>query len=82
MWGNLLPVQEKYFARGLGSAHALAETCAALGKKQEAIAYLQTAFERREAGMLRLKLDESLRSLRDDPAFQELATRVSDRLAQ
>ncbi len=82
MWGNLLPVQEKYFARGLGSAHALAETCAALGKKQEAIAYLQTAFERREAGMLRLKLDESLRSLRDDPAFQELATRVSERLAQ
>lgn len=52
MWKRELPVQKDLFQRGLGSAYDLAETCAPLGRTEEALSYLKVAFERREANML------------------------------
>lgn len=82
MWERALPVQKEYFERGLGSAYSLAEACAALGKKQEAIGYLRMAFDRRESGMLRLRDDEIWGPLRGDAGFEELATKVRERLRE
>ncbi len=73
-----LPVQQEWFARGSASAYDLAQTCAALGKKQEAIAYLRTAFERREADML--TGDPVIPVLSDEADFRQLQAEVADLL--
>ena len=43
------------------------------GEKDKAFEWLQISFNNRDAGMLGLLVDPLLRSLRDDPAIQELA---------
>jgi hypothetical protein len=80
MWEKVLPVQKEYFDRGRGSAYPLAEITAALGKKQEAIAYLRMAFDRHESGMVRLRDEYIWSPLRGDTGFEELATKVDERL--
>ncbi len=47
-----------------------------LGEKQEALKYLEKAFQEREVGMVFIKTDERWDVLRDEPRFQELLRRV------
>lgn len=49
---------------------------AELGEKDKAFAELNTAYENREAILIRLRVDPRLDPLRDDPRFQGLLQRV------
>jgi tetratricopeptide (TPR) repeat protein len=74
-----LPVMKEIVDRGNGSAFELAETFAALGRKREAINYLQIAFERRDAAMLMGDPNPVLQPIAE---YQQLQTQVNQLLAQ
>jgi tetratricopeptide (TPR) repeat protein len=76
---NELPIEKEQFERGSGNAYALATTYAALGKQQEALAYLQLSFDRHEAAML---FGDLIPELQNDPDYLKFRTRVQERLAQ
>ena len=78
----VLPVQEKLVAEGSGSAYELAVTCAALGRNEDALRYLQTAFDKHEIKMLFLDEHGDFPNLRDDPAYQQMVTNVKERVPQ
>jgi len=80
LWEADLPIRKAQFDRGIGSAYDLAQTCAALGKEQEALAYLQMAFDRREASMI--TGDPVVPSLRNEPLYQQLTAQVRESLAK
>jgi Flp pilus assembly protein TadD len=73
---TLLQAQMKSYDRGLASAYSLAETCALMGKHQEAIQYLQEDFKKHDPAILAMRVDRSLVSLRDDPAYRDLLARI------
>jgi tetratricopeptide (TPR) repeat protein len=77
MWEAELPVQKEFFERGIGSAYELANTCAATGRNQEALQYLQAAFEKRDMNIIFLRGDAMFRDLHDEPVYQELVARIS-----
>jgi Tfp pilus assembly protein PilF len=79
---GMLPVQKEMFDRGLGSAYELAENCALLGNKEEALHYLQAAYEKREIGLLSLNHDPDLSALHDDLAYKEITERVGQKLSK
>ena len=79
---GMLPVQKEMVARGSGSAYELAENCALLGNKEEALHYLQAAYEKREVGLLSLNHDPDLSALHDDLAYKEIAERVGQKLSK
>jgi tetratricopeptide (TPR) repeat protein len=78
---RMLPVQKELFDRGLGPAYDLAATCALLGKKQEAMRYLQAAYEKRETGLLYLSRDPDFNILHDDLVYKEITERVGKTLS-
>ncbi len=80
LWESELPVEKEMVDRGTGSAYELAATCAALGRKQDALNYLQMAFDRREASML--TGDPAIPSLRDEPEYGKLQAQLQELLAQ
>jgi len=57
-------------------AVSLAVICAGLGERDEALSWLEKAFEERAFQMQLLQLDPRLESLRDDPRFKELVRKV------
>jgi hypothetical protein len=74
-----LPVQKDLVDRGSGSAYQLAAIYAALGKKQEALAWLQTSIERHDAIML---VGDPIPELLNDPGYQKFRSQVNQLLAQ
>jgi Tfp pilus assembly protein PilF len=78
---SMLSVQKEMFERGLGPAYDLAATCALLGKKAEALRYLQAAYEKREVGLLYLSRNQNFNILRGDPIYKEITERVGERLS-
>jgi len=78
---RMLPVQKEIFGRDLGSAYDLAATCALLGKKQEALRYLQAAYEKRETGLLYLDRNPDFNILHDDLVYKEIIERVGRTLS-
>jgi len=80
MWESELPVQKDLVDRGAGSAYDLAATYAALGNTQDALKYLQVAFDRREASLV--TGDPAISSLSDEPEFQQMMAQVQEHLAQ
>ena len=78
---RMLPVQKESFERGLGSAYDLAATCASLGKKEEALRYLQAAYEKRETAVLNLSRDPDFNTLHDDLVYKEITERVGRTLS-
>jgi tetratricopeptide (TPR) repeat protein len=79
LYENELPVQKELVDHGAGNAYQLATIYAALGKKQETIACLQTSFDRHEAAML---MGDAIPQLQNDPEFQKFRTQVNQMLAQ
>jgi tetratricopeptide (TPR) repeat protein len=55
-------------------SYAIAQICEALGRKEEALYWLEKAYDERAAQMIGLNGDFG--SLRSDPRFQALAQRV------
>ncbi len=79
LYESELPLLKNRVDSGPGNAYGLAETYAALGKRQEALAYLQTSFDRHEAAML---LGDPIPELQNDPELQKFRIQVNQRLIQ
>lgn len=73
---TMLQIEKKRFQENRGSAYAVASACATLGRKQEALQYLQMAYDRHDNSIVFLKLDPTFRSLRDETAYRDLLARV------
>lgn len=82
MRASMLPVQKEMFDRGLVSAYDLAATCALMGRKEDALHYLQSAYEKREVGLLYLSHDSDFNTLHDELAYQKINERVADRTSK
>ena len=79
---SMIPVQKEMVDRDLGSAYDLAATWALLGQKEDALRYLQTAYERRETGLLYLSRNPDFNALHDDLVYKEITERVGERLSK
>lgn len=79
LYESELPVEKDFVDRGSGSAYAVAAIYAALGKKPEALKYLQISFDRREAAML---FGDPIPELNADPEYQKFRAQVNELLAQ
>jgi cytochrome c-type biogenesis protein CcmH/NrfG len=75
-----LPLQKEIVDRGDGSAYELAATYAALNRKEEALAYLQIAYDRRDQDLL--GGDPPIPALNDEPAYRKLQAQIAARLAE
>jgi tetratricopeptide (TPR) repeat protein len=73
---SILQEQKKYYQRGLISGFTLAQTCALLGKKEEAINYLQEDYKKHDPAIIGIRGDGALVVLHDDPAFRKLLLRI------
>jgi len=56
---------------------SMAEACAVLGRRDQAITYLQQGFEAHDADMAYIRVSVFLRSLADDPRYQELVRKMN-----
>jgi len=77
MLENMLAVQKKYYAQGLVSPMAVAQTCALLGNKDEALQYLKAAYDRHDELLVSVGAYPALDSLRDEPAYHNLLARMN-----
>jgi len=76
MWSEMRKEQQRLQAEGKETDYNLARTCASLGRKQEALDYLQTAYQQRESEVVSMRVDLQFASLHDEPRFRELLTEV------
>jgi tetratricopeptide (TPR) repeat protein len=79
LYESELPIQKDLVEQGYGSAYSLATVYAALGKKQEALAWLQTSFDRHEAAML---IGDAIPELQNDPEYLKFRAQVAQLLAR
>ena len=80
MYEEMLPVQERLYKEGRVQAYNLAVTCGELGRKEDALRYLQAAFDKRNIGVMFVSQNRAFTALHDDPAYREIATRVDGEL--
>jgi len=64
------------FLSGLVSAWALASIHAGLGEKEEALHWLDRAFEERDSSLVWLKVHPRFDALRGEPRFEALLERM------
>jgi tetratricopeptide (TPR) repeat protein len=76
MLDAMLKTQQALHITGQESAYNLGRTYALLGRKQDALDELQSAAVRREADILRLRIDPTLSSLHGEPRFREILAQV------
>lgn len=76
MFESMLRFQKKYSAQGLVSPMAVAQTCALLGNKDEALQYLQAAYDQHDELLLAVGNYPALNGLHDDPAYRDLVSRI------
>ena len=76
MWSAMLKEQQRLRAAGKESAYNLARTYALLGRKQEALDYLQTAYQQHETELVSMRVDGGLVGLYDEPRFREILAEV------
>jgi tetratricopeptide (TPR) repeat protein len=79
---SMLPLQKERFDRSLGSAYELAATYAALGNKEDALRYLQAAYEKHDEGLLYLSRNPDFNILHDDLVYKEITERVAERTSR
>jgi tetratricopeptide (TPR) repeat protein len=79
---RMLPLQKDAFDRGIGSAYDVSATYSVLGNKQEALHYLQTAFEKRETGLLYLNRNPDFNSLHGDSKYHEITTQIDRKMSE
>ena len=73
---DILATLTKEAAGGSGSPWGVALVAVSLGRKDEALTWLEQAFEIREFGISYIKIDPAFRSLRSEPRFKQLLTRM------
>ena len=79
---EILPIQEKLFSDGNGFAYDLAVTYAAVGRNDDAIRLLQTAFDKREIQVIFLSEHSDFNGIYREPAYRELVEKVKERIPQ
>ncbi len=72
--GTRLLIEQAQGAFGL--AYVIAYQSAIIGETEEAMTWLERAYEEREALLLNAKTDPLLDALRSDPRFQDLLRRI------
>lgn len=75
-----LPLQKAMVDQGRGSAYDLASIYAQLGRKKEALTYLQVAFDRHEAGLI--TFNPPIPALQNEPEYQKLKAEIATRETQ
>lgn len=73
---DILANLAKEAAGGSGSPWGAALVAVSLGRKDEALTWLDRAFEIREFGIAYIKIDPAFRSLWAEPRFKQLLTRM------
>jgi tetratricopeptide (TPR) repeat protein len=68
--------QKKLYDQGLFSPYYLAETCAIMGNKREALQYLQATYDKRADGVLEMDNNPAFNHLHSEPAYRSLASKV------
>jgi tetratricopeptide (TPR) repeat protein len=76
MWSAMLKEQQRLRADGKESAYNLARTYALLGRKQEALDELRTAYQQHETELVSMRVDGGLVGLHDEPRFREILAEV------
>jgi tetratricopeptide (TPR) repeat protein len=70
-------LQEKtLYDRGLFSPYNLAQTCAMMGKKREALQYLKIAYDQHVDGVSEMEAGHVFDKLHDEPAFRRMLADV------
>ncbi len=77
MWEATLQVQKKLYAQHQLSPTVLAQTFAMLGNKEEALRYLQAAFDQHDGQLLFVKVYSEFAGLHDEPAYRDLLARLN-----
>ena len=77
MFESMLLMQKKYYAQGSVSPIMLADSCALLGNKEEALQYLKAAYDQHDGLLLSVKDDRALDILHGEPAYRELLMRMN-----
>lgn len=72
----MIATQQKLYAEGKFSPYLMAESEANLGDKQAAMKYLAEALAKHDERMIAIRIDESFKDLRSDPAFQKMVEQV------
>jgi tetratricopeptide (TPR) repeat protein len=72
----MLKEQQNLYDIGQEQAYNVAVTSALLGRKQEALDELQSAYLKREPDFLRVRIDPLLSSLHDEPRFREMLAQI------
>ena len=75
--GSAAALEELVAGEAYSSAYQIAQVHAWRGDRDQAFAWLDRAFEQRDAGLAELKIDATLRRIRDDPRFAALVRRVN-----
>jgi tetratricopeptide (TPR) repeat protein len=76
MWSAMLKEQQRLHADGKESAYNLARTYALLGRRQEALDELQTAYREHEPELVSMRIDVAFASLHDEARFREILAEV------
>jgi DNA-binding winged helix-turn-helix (wHTH) protein/tetratricopeptide (TPR) repeat protein len=72
----LLLQEKKLYDRGLFSPFDLAQTCALMGKKREALQYLKIAYDQHADGVSQMEAGHGFDKLHDEPAFRRMLADV------
>jgi uncharacterized protein YpiB (UPF0302 family) len=62
--------------RGYVSPYNIAQMCARLEQKEQAIAWLERAYNERDSKLTYIKIDPAFDAIRSDPRFQQLVQRL------
>lgn len=68
----MLTTQQNLYAEGQASPFVVAVTAARLGRKEEAMRYLQASYRDHDPYFLSIRLDDAFRGLQGDPEFRKL----------
>jgi tetratricopeptide (TPR) repeat protein len=69
--------QKHYFEEGKYPATLFAQTCVRLGKRQEALQLLETAYARQESEVVTILSDPDLVTLREEGRYKALAAKIN-----
>jgi len=77
MLENLAQIQEKYYSQGTVSPVTLAQTYALLGENDEAMRYLQLAYDQHDGALLGIENYAELNGLHHEPAYRDLLVKMN-----
>jgi DNA-binding winged helix-turn-helix (wHTH) protein/Tfp pilus assembly protein PilF len=76
MLENMRSGETKLYKRGSFSPYLLAETDSLLGKRQEAMQYLQTAYAQHDEHLVEMSADAAFLALHSDPDYRDLTAKL------